>query len=59
MTFDLPNLTAFMTVFFAVAAIAAVVTVGALVSFFAENRPTRVRRHESVAHYYGHLVLGH
>jgi type II secretory pathway component PulK len=59
MTFDLPNLTAFMTVFFAVAALAAVVAVGTLVSFFSENRPTRVRRHESVAHYYGHLVLGH
>jgi hypothetical protein len=59
MTFDLPNLTAFMTVFFAVAAIAVVLTVGTLVAFFAENRPTRVRRHESVAHYYGHLVLGH
>jgi hypothetical protein len=59
MTFDLPNLTAFVTVFFAVAAIAAVVSVGALATFFVQNRPVRVRRHESVAHYYGHLVLGH
>ena len=59
MTFDLPNLTALVTVFFAVAAIAAVVAIGALATFFAQNRPERVRRHESVAHYYGHLVLGH
>jgi hypothetical protein len=59
MTFDLPNLTPFVTVFFAVAAIAAVVAVGALTSFFAQNHTVRVRRHESIAHYYGHLVLGH
>jgi hypothetical protein len=59
MTFDFPNLTAFLTVFFAVAAIAAVLTVGALATFFTQNHSTRVRRHESVAHYYGHLVLGH
>ena len=59
MTFDLPNLTPFLIAFFAVAAVAVVVAVGALVSFFVENRPVRVRRHESIAHYYGHLVLGH
>lgn len=59
MTFDLPSYTVFFIAFFAVAAIAAVVVAGALVTFFAENRPVRVRRHESVAHYYGHLVLGH
>ena len=49
MTFDLPDLTSFMVVFFSVAAVAAVVTVGALVSFFAENRPVRVRRQQSEA----------
>ena len=27
--------------------------------FFAQNRTARVRRHESVVQYYGHLVLGH
>ncbi len=59
MTFELPALTAFVTVFFAVAAIAAVITVGALATFFVENRPVRVRRSEGVFHYYGHLVLGH
>jgi hypothetical protein len=59
MTFDLPNLTAFLTVFFAVAALAALIAVGALVTFFVQNHEVRVRRHESVVHYYGHLVLGH
>jgi hypothetical protein len=59
MTFDLPNQTAFLTVFFAVAVVAAVATVGALTAFFAENHTTRVRRHEGVLEYYGHLILGH
>jgi hypothetical protein len=59
MSFDLPNLTAFVTVFFAVAAFSVALAVGSLATFFARNRPVRVRRHESVAHYYGHLVLGH
>jgi len=58
MTFDLPNLTAFFVVFFAVAAIAVVLAVGTLVSFFAQNRTTRVRRNQSVGSYYGHLALG-
>ena len=59
MTFDLPDLTALFIVFFSVAAVAAVVTIGALTTFFAQNRSTRVRRHESVGQYYGNLVLGH
>lgn len=59
MSFDLPNLTAFLTVFFTVAALAVVLAVGSLATFFAQNRPVRVRRHESAANYYGHLVLGH
>ncbi len=44
MTFDLPNLTPFVIVFFAVAAVAVVLAVGALVTFFAQNRTPRVRR---------------
>ncbi len=48
-----------MTVFFAVAAIAVAVAVGSLATFFAQNRPVRVRRHEGVFQYYGNLVLGH
>ena len=59
MTFDLPNLTVFVTVFFALAAIAAVVAVGSLATFFRQNRPVRVRRHEGVVQYYGNLVHGH
>ena len=59
MSFDLPNLTTFLTVFFAVAAVAVALAVGSLATFFAQNRQVRVRRHETVTHYYGHLVLGH
>jgi hypothetical protein len=59
MSFNLPDLTAFFVVFFSVAAIATVLAVGTLVSFFAQNHTARVRRHESVFQYYGHLVLGH
>ena len=59
MTFDLPNLTPFVIVFFTVAAVALVLAVGALATLFTQNRTTRVRRNESVGHSYGHLVLGH
>ena len=59
MTFDLPNLTAFVTVFFAVAALAVVFAIGSLATFLAQNHQVRVRRHEGVFQYYGHLVLGH
>ncbi len=59
MTFDLLNLTTFMTVFFAVAALAVVVLAGMLTTFFVQNHAARVQRHEGVARYYGHLVLGH
>ncbi len=59
MSLNLPDLTAFFVVFFSVAAIAFVLAVGTLVSLFARNRTVRVRRHEGVFQYYGHLVLGH
>ena len=59
MTFDLPNVIPFVTVFFAVAAIAVALAVGSLATFFAQNHPVRVRRHEGVFQYYGHLVHGH
>ena len=59
MSFELPNLTAFVIVFFAVAALAAVLAVGSLATYFAQNRQVRVRRHEGVVPYYGHLALGH
>ena len=59
MTFDLPNLTAFVTVFFTVAALAVACASGSLATFFARNHQVRVRRHEGVGRYYGQLVLGH
>jgi len=59
MTFDLPNVIPFVTVFFAVAAIAVALAIGSLATFFAQNRPVRVRRHEGVFQYYGNLVHGH
>jgi hypothetical protein len=59
MSFDLPNLTVFVTVFFAAAAFAIAFAAVSVTKAFAENRAVRVRRHESVGHYYGHLVLGH
>ena len=59
MTFDLPNLTAFVTVFFTVAALAVVVLAGMLTTFFVQNHAARVQSHEGVSRYYGHLVLGH
>lgn len=58
MTFDLPNLTPFVIVFFAVAAVAVVLAVGALVTFFTQNRTPRVRPNQSAVRYDGHLVLG-
>jgi hypothetical protein len=59
MSFELPNLTAFFAVFFTVVALAAVVVTGSMTTFFARNHRVRVRRHQGVFEYYGHLVLGH
>ena len=59
MTFDLLNLTPFVTVFFAVAALAVVVVAGMLTAFFVQNHGARVQRREGVVRYYGHLTLGH
>ncbi|MCW2757738.1 MAG: hypothetical protein JWO46_1484, partial [Nocardioidaceae bacterium] len=36
-----------------------VTLVAALADTAVRNRPVRLARDESVAHYYGHLVLGH
>ncbi len=54
-----PNLTAFVVgfVILALVAVAAVATLG--VNFLVTNRAVRVRRHERVLSYYGHLALGH
>jgi hypothetical protein len=59
MSFELPSLTAFFTVFFTIVALAAIVVVGSMTRFFAQNRRVRVRRDQGVREYYGHLVLGH
>jgi hypothetical protein len=59
MTFDLLNLTAFSIVFFALAALGVIVALASLTKFFTENHAARVRRHESIRSYYGHLALGH
>lgn len=40
------------------AAVVLIAAVG-LTSFFREHHATRVRRHESVGTYYGHLALAH
>jgi uncharacterized protein (DUF58 family) len=55
----LPAVTVWL-VAFGVLALAGLVTVlTALAVFFRENHTVRVRRHESVSSYYGHLALGH
>jgi hypothetical protein len=54
-----PNLTAFV-VGFVILALVAVAAVAALgVAFLVSNRAVRVRRHEGILSYYGHLALGH
>jgi hypothetical protein len=55
----LPDLPAFLVGFVLVGAVAVALLLGALGTFFVENRVVRVRRHESLVHYYGHLALGH
>ena len=55
----LPDLAPFAVAFFAVALVAVLGVVAVAGVFFAEHRPVRVRRHESVVHYYGQLAFGH
>jgi hypothetical protein len=55
----LPDLTAFMIGFVLVAALGAALLAGTVALFFVDHHAVRVRRHESVATYYGHLALGH
>jgi hypothetical protein len=62
MTMDtnlIPVLTAFIIGFVFVAAVGAVALLTVATSFFAENHAVRVRRHEGVFSYYGHLAVGH
>lgn len=55
----LPDLPAFMIGFAVIAAVSVALAIGTTVLFFTENHALRVRRHEGVRHYYGHLALGH
>lgn len=58
----LPHLLPFLVGFAVLAGLALVLAVVALVvttPVVQETRRTRLRRHEGVLHFYGHLALGH
>lgn len=58
----LPHLMGFIIGFAVVAGLALVLSVVAVVvtaPVVVDNRRARLRRHEGVLHYYGHLALGH
>ncbi|ROR91689.1 hypothetical protein [Nocardioides aurantiacus] len=58
----LPHLLTFLVGFAVLTGLALVLAAVALVAttpVVAQNRRTRLRRHEGVLHYYGHLALGH
>ena len=58
-----PDLTSFVLAFVLIDVVAALVVLGlaavAVTDFVKVNHARRVRRHEGVFSYYGHLVLGH
>jgi hypothetical protein len=54
----LPHLTAFMIGFALLAVVGVVALFAETTLFFAENHAIRVRRHEGVLSYYGHLAQG-
>lgn len=59
MTFTLlPQVAGFVLVFALVAAVGALALVGLAMTFAVDHHAERVRRHESLVHYYGHLALG-
>lgn len=58
MTFTLHQPTALLVVFFAVAAFAVVLAVATVGSTLLQHRAVRVKRHQGVRQYYGHLVTG-
>ena len=55
----LPDLTAFAIGFVVLALAGAVAASAVIGAFFSRHHTVRVRRHEGLAHYYGHLALGH
>ena len=58
MSFTLIDLTALLTVYFTIAAVAGVVSVATIATYFSRNRSIRLRRNESVRRYYGRAVFG-
>jgi len=54
----LPTLAPFAIGFVLLAALTVVAVLGAAGTFFVQNHAIRVRRHEGVVNYYGHLALG-
>jgi hypothetical protein len=58
-----PDLTSFVVAFVLIDVFAALVLVGlatvAVTDFLRVSHARRVQRRESIARYYGHLVLGH
>ena len=59
MSFELIDITPFITAFFVTAGLAALLAIGSGVEFFASNRKVRVARHQSIPAYYGNLLGAH
>ena len=60
MTFTLlPGVTPFVIALIVLATVAVAVSLGLVAGALLQNRTVRVRRHETILHYYGHLALGH
>jgi uncharacterized integral membrane protein len=55
----LPGLAPFAIALVVLAALTVVVAGSVLIAEVSRNRVVRVRRHETVRQYYGHLALGH
>jgi uncharacterized protein (DUF58 family) len=55
----LPHFTDFLVGFAVLAAVAVAAVFTSATLFFSENHAIRVRRHEGLFSYYGHLVTGH
>jgi uncharacterized protein (DUF58 family) len=54
----LPGLTVLMIGFIAMAAVGLVTLLVSTTLFFTQNHAVRVRRHEGIRSYYGHLAMG-
>ena len=54
-----PDLTGFLIGFVVIAVLAGLAALTSMAVFFTQNHAVRVRRHQGVRAYYGHLVTGH